>query len=672
MELRKVLTWKRYIPLNLLLRTKCLLLLSTFTNFSLVVVIINNNNEISANTSKRISEITSSLRRDANLVAIDKPEDSGEYPPHSKCQFVSHRYFPLCQDKLKELQNTWNSSLCYIEQHHIDGSQCSLAQYLIHVEPYCAGEKEMYQQQQDIPLTIIQHDIKGLLNLLPGKFYKWMRRRATFLWKDWQKSVGKFTTMANKKKTVVVFLAGVPGWFMEMADKGGPLGELVQWTDVLTALYTLGYDVHVVKTIQELHPLVKDGLDTDEGCARGNYPGIPDVIYGDITSFKIFQSKYGEKAAAKFRCRFRILDVFGTFVEFNYPAYPHHIPGGRSWWGNLNMIPTQFLTLYPHTQDNSYLGFVVSSSTPKYNSHYPSNTTKPKALLYAKDGQYLRVRKETKRYLEIVSEYFDIEATCGRTEHYLPPFVHNHGAVSGERIQQLLSQSKLFLGVGHPYEGPGPIEAMANGAVYLQPKFSTQINEYAGKPTLRKLESQNPYMEEFVGKPYCHTIDVTDENLLRSTLQQIKSMKRLPGKIPKDFTHEGMLERIHVYTQRMDLCNPFAPRWPPTKHLKVYMSAPGESCKEVCMSQGRLCERTFFEDVNSVAALEKYTGVRCGEVVRRMLLHAPSVHAETGTCHVQTHAQLFSCMHGERGIRRLCPCRDYEPGHSAVCNDCIY
>ena len=33
---------------------------------------------------------------------------------------------------------------------------------------------------------------------------------------------------------------------LEMAGKGGPLGELVQWTDTLCGLYTLGYDVNLV------------------------------------------------------------------------------------------------------------------------------------------------------------------------------------------------------------------------------------------------------------------------------------------------------------------------------------------------------------------------------------------------------------------------------------------
>ena len=33
--------------------------------------------------------------------------------------------------------------------------------------------------------------------------------------------------------------------FAEEATKGGPLGELVQWSDVITSLYILGHDITV-------------------------------------------------------------------------------------------------------------------------------------------------------------------------------------------------------------------------------------------------------------------------------------------------------------------------------------------------------------------------------------------------------------------------------------------
>ena len=40
-----------------------------------------------------------------------------------------------------------------------------------------------------------------------------------------------------------------------------------------------------------------------------------------------------------------------------------------------------------------------------------------------------------------------------------------------------------------------------------------------------QVNSQNPYMEEYVGEPYCYTIDVNNEQLLRATLKKIKYSK---------------------------------------------------------------------------------------------------------------------------------------------------
>ena len=40
-----------------------------------------------------------------------------------------------------------------------------------------------------------------------------------------------------------------------------------------------------------------------------------------------------------------------------------------------------------------------------------------------------------------------------------------------------------------------------------------------------QLTSQSPYMENYVREPYAYTIDVSDEFLLRATLEKIKSSK---------------------------------------------------------------------------------------------------------------------------------------------------
>lgn len=46
----------------------------------------------------------------------------------------------------------------------------------------------------------------------------------------------------------------------ENAFSGGPLGELVQWSDLITTLYLLGHDVRISASIAELKESVPDTL----------------------------------------------------------------------------------------------------------------------------------------------------------------------------------------------------------------------------------------------------------------------------------------------------------------------------------------------------------------------------------------------------------------------------
>lgn len=66
-------------------------------------------------------------------------------------------------------------------------------------------------------------------------------------------------------------------------------------------------------------------------------------------------------------CRFRVLDSFGTHAEFNQPQYfrDNYKKYGAKLksnpWGANALNLQQFLTLYPHTDDNTFLGFVVET-----------------------------------------------------------------------------------------------------------------------------------------------------------------------------------------------------------------------------------------------------------------------------------------------------------------------
>ena len=51
---------------------------------------------------------------------------------------------------------------------------------------------------------------------------------------------------------------------------------------------------------------------------------------------------------------------------------------------------------------------------------------------------------------------------------------------------------QLFVGLSFPYEGPAPLEAIANGCAFLNPKFtppksSKNADFFKGKPTMREV-----------------------------------------------------------------------------------------------------------------------------------------------------------------------------------------
>ena len=63
--------------------------------------------------------------------------------------------------------------------------------------------------------------------------------------------------------------------------------------------------------------------------------------------------------------------------------------------------------------------------------------------------------------------------------------------------------------------------------------------------------------------------------------------------------------------------------------------------------------------------------VTCKAVKTLYFLHGPSYDSLSEICFLQAHVQLFSCMHEESNIKRLCPCRDFEKEQTALCKNCL-
>ena len=96
-------------------------------------------------------------------------------------------------------------------------------------------------------------------------------------------------------------------------------------------------------------------------------------------------------------------------------------------------------------------------------------------------------------------------------------------------------------------------------------------------------------------------------------------------------------------------------------------------------NSGKICEPTHFPRLNKEEALENYfqkaigtPSKICAEVVRDHDIYYPAYEPATKKCILQGQAMLYSCVGAESRLRRICPCRDYIRGQTALCANCLW
>ncbi|KAL5005564.1 hypothetical protein ScPMuIL_016722 [Solemya velum] len=454
---------------------------------------------------------------------------------------------------------------------------------------------------------------------------------------------------------------------------GGPLGELVQWSDLLSTLYILGHDLTVTSEFEQLGEILNKLPSANSPCqSRTNLP--VDIIYTDIVGLAQFKKRV-KAGYGKFSCLLRILDSFGTEPAYNHRAYAksHKI---LTSWGGQELVPQQFFTMFPHSPDNSFMGFVVEQHLN--DSVVEDIKRKNQALVYGKNDYMWNGKTE---YLDVIKKHLDVHGTVydgsQDSTSNVPSFVTNHGILNGKDLQHLLRETKIFIGLGFPYEGPAPLEAIANGAVFINPKFdpphdSKNTKFFKGKPTNRGLSSQHPYAEQFIGEPHVYSIDIKDLNLVEQTVKKIIEKDLFEPYLPYEYTEEGMLQRMNAYIEHQNFCQfqKQPVKWPPEGSITNIYGDPGKSCKDVCWENNLICERSHFLELNSHDTLTKYSEVECHDKKASSDIFYPAMNVKTGECIIQKEELLFSCVGENKTLSRLCPCRNYMKGQSAMCQGC--
>uniref|UniRef100_A0A914V0S6 alpha-1,6-mannosyl-glycoprotein 6-beta-N-acetylglucosaminyltransferase n=1 Tax=Plectus sambesii TaxID=2011161 RepID=A0A914V0S6_9BILA len=498
--------------------------------------------------------------------------------------------------------------------------------------------------------------------------YNWIKSRITRMWPKWESAFDAVVakqnwTLQNRPKLRILlhmgFLTKESGFkFSEKSASGGPLGELVQWSDLITSLFILGHQLTISTEIKTFTSFAQADPALKSSCQISNANKHVDLIYTDIVGLRQMKRKI-PGSLLNYKCRLRVLDSFGTQAEFNDPIYftKHKANLGgkpKNVWGGHRLNLRQFFTMFPHSPDNSFLGFVVemhaSNATTMATEHRNNS-----ALVYGKEAY---MWKDATPFLKEVQKQTQLHSTVNADKPIFPGVV-NHGVLNGEEFHQLLRRVKIFVGLGFPYEGPAPLEAIANGAVFLNPKFVTPKGRrtekfFAEKPTLRALTSQSPYLEEFIGEPYVLTFDISNGTAVREAVAKALAAKTAPY-LPYEFTAPGMLERVNAFLLHQDWCSSSS-SWPPFSAAQIVFAQVGQSCQTACSAQGLVCERTFFTQINRLEVMKGHGSCTTSEEVPST--QAPAVSGEH--CLLQDNELLFSCAtEPVEDTRRLCPCRDF-------------
>ncbi|KAG7492073.1 hypothetical protein MATL_G00010530 [Megalops atlanticus] len=277
------------------------------------------------------------------------------------CEVPDNPHFPLCAGKVEFLRASWRSDPCYAF-YGVDGSTCSFLAYLSERErdfcPALPGRNRTtlswhQQPRVDKEEAVIQTDLRPLYELMgsgQGPAVRFMRSRIERLAARWseagEKLKQKIIHRASQRLRVLLYpgvLAGGGGQhFGEMVERGGPLGELVQWADMSASLFILGHNLTF--TASQTHLLSLIGAAPGRGSCPIQRPLPFDLLYTDYHGLAHLQGVMG-LSFQHYQCCFRILDSFGTEPAFNVREYARR-RGYSTVWGSWSLQPLQYMTMF--------------------------------------------------------------------------------------------------------------------------------------------------------------------------------------------------------------------------------------------------------------------------------------------------------------------------------------
>jgi hypothetical protein len=368
-------------------------------------------------------------------------------------------------------------------------------------------------------------------------------------------------------------------------------GEHLQWGDIIYALVRLGHKVEVSGN-RNWKAWRNDNSQWD--IILTDYGGVSELFRVKAKSVNLnpFEPGKHEAQLASIRCKLRILDTFGTSEEFNNVIRN----STKKMPPALGIRLDQYWSYYPQIGPRStFIGFTITDHKLGSTTTTSAPQRTWKAVLWGKHPSYMGL-KRNEGWLLAISNYIDIVATIdnkalntGDFTGTLPDFIDNRGLLDPVEYFDLLRSSALLIGVGEPFWGNAPLDALDNGAMVLLPTFQPPlghceqcVQHYAGQdehsdeaiymkdrfqntPNRLPFSSQNPYVQS-LGEPDVYTISLDahkrNASEVQATLARVRvHFERLsatgwtfPSRLPQIWEPQAFVNRLSTILQRKGLC----------------------------------------------------------------------------------------------------------------------
>eukprot|EP00240_Pyramimonas_obovata_P002537 CAMPEP_0118928546 /NCGR_PEP_ID=MMETSP1169-20130426/5777_1 /TAXON_ID=36882 /ORGANISM="Pyramimonas obovata, Strain CCMP722" /LENGTH=724 /DNA_ID=CAMNT_0006870553 /DNA_START=461 /DNA_END=2638 /DNA_ORIENTATION=+ len=307
-------------------------------------------------------------------------------------------------------------------------------------------------------------------------------------------------------------------------------GELEFVNSLASALRAAGWEVEESGEIDEVQAYMAAAAARPEVLANTHF--FFDV--GTATNF------YDKSYWSAIRCRVRVLDFFGS------PATGALGLGAKAMARGIQ--PKQFWTPYPNRW-NEFLGFPLEARPPTPKKH--------QGVLWGKMLEYLQGHEELIRELGKLSPLYAVVQ-----EPHPPAWLREAGVTVRPLMQpseweELVAESKYFIGFGDPLLGPSVMHCLAAGTPYLDPVFSNPKAVASGMT----FTSQHPYAHSF-GAPLVHRVHLDNIVEVVATVKRVLSAPPVAPFVPSAMTPGGYKAKVEQLMMEDNFCTTNMPENP--------------------------------------------------------------------------------------------------------------